>query len=367
MDTKEFEKLLLETVIPANAPLQDQASKNERLYSCAQKTMTEALFRYRKCDERSIDAFYRDKVWVSTADCMNDGFDTRLYFDKQAILDWKAQFESEDFIKDTLSFFEEGKGLPPSMAVFPGLEQMYRSISESPIQQKQSLADLFINFIRIDIGGIVEALAPITQQTLKFCCLSERIDSSAMWGLYANDETGFALAYDCRNLYSDVPPENGFKRLCSCLPIIYSESRFQVPDEYIIFLLTYRLMKIAIQNSGYERFAPIAAQVILDGLVCPDNLVPTKIALHKSNEWKREEEWRLFCSSAGDPDFTNAKHACFTLKPTALYLGRRISSIYEKILTDIARDKNILVYKMSLNDDSPSYELIPERISNSSS
>jgi hypothetical protein len=50
------------------------------------------------------------------------------------------------------------------------------------------------------------------------------------------------------------------------------------------------------------------------------------------------------------------------LKPSALYLGRRISSIYEKILSDIAKEKGLPIYKMSLDDDSISYDLIPEQV-----
>ena len=114
--------------------------------------------------------------------------------------------------------------------------------------------------------------------------------------------------------------------------------------------------------SGYANYNPYAAQAILSSLPCPDNLISTKIALHKSNEWKHEAEWRLFCSSSDDQDFQNGAHGHFTLKPSALYLGRRISSIYEKILSDIAKEKGLPIYKLSLDDDSISYDLIPEQV-----
>lgn len=170
------------------------------------------------------------------------------------------------------------------------------------------------------------------------------------------------MAYNCRDLYSSVPLENGRKRLCTCLPIIYGNSRFQVPAEYIIYMLTYRLMNTTLLMSGYANYNPYAAQAILSSLPCPDNLISTKIALHKSNEWKHEAEWRLFCSSSDDQDFQNGAHGHFTLKPSALYLGRRISSIYEKILSDIAKEKGLPIYKLSLDDDSISYDLIPEQV-----
>ena len=43
-------------------------------------------------------------------------------------------------------------------------------------------------------------------------------------------------------------------------------------------------------------------------------------------------------------------------KPVAVYLGRKISSINEKIIKDIAREKGIECYKMELNQ-SQTYKL----------
>lgn len=92
MDITDFKRILDETVVPSNLSFQEQAEKIENLYGCAKSMMPKSLFRYRKCDERSIDAFYNDRVWVSSADCMNDGFDARMYFDKNSILEWGAWF-----------------------------------------------------------------------------------------------------------------------------------------------------------------------------------------------------------------------------------------------------------------------------------
>lgn len=67
MDTSEFARILDDTVIRSDAPFQEQVSQNEKLYGYAQNIMPEKLFRYRKCNERSIDAFYRDQVGVSSS------------------------------------------------------------------------------------------------------------------------------------------------------------------------------------------------------------------------------------------------------------------------------------------------------------
>ena len=89
----------------------------------------------------------------------------------------------------------------------------------------------------------------------------------------------------------------------------------------------------------------------------------TKISLHKSKEWEREAEWRLFCSSLNDQEFTNAKHGYCIKKPTAIYLGRRIKPINEKILRKLAEEKEIPVYKMKLDDKSATYDMQYECLS----
>lgn len=362
MDTTEFEKILNDTIVRSDIPFPMQVSLNEKLNSYAQKNVPEKLFRYRKCTERSIDAFYRDRVWVSNSISMNDGFDARLYFDKNAIRLWRDKLLSDETLNGFKEFCQSDNSLPSELAVFPDMTNTFKNIVTLTPEQLEQNITVYRNYVNSNIELVIDSIADLTQKTLKFCCLSEKINSSVMWGLYANDESGFALEYDCRNLYSSVKLENGRKRLCTCFPIIYGNRRFQVPTEYIKYLLKYRLINTILLMSDYANCYSSAAKSILSSLPCPDNLIPTKIALHKSNEWKQEAEWRLFCSSYDDQDFQDAAHGYFTMKPSALYLGRRITSIYEKILSDIAKEKGIPIYKMSLDDDSISYDLIPKQI-----
>ena len=87
----------------------------------------------------------------------------------------------------------------------------------------------------------------------------------------------------------------------------------------------------------------------------------SKIALYKSNEWKAEREWRLFCTST-HPEFQFEKHPCIVKKPNALYLGKNISSIHEKILTDIAKEKKIKIFKMSIDNSNSKYRFRAQEI-----
>jgi antitoxin component of RelBE/YafQ-DinJ toxin-antitoxin module len=87
----------------------------------------------------------------------------------------------------------------------------------------------------------------------------------------------------------------------------------------------------------------------------------TKIALQKSSEWSYEKEWRIIYTN-NDVATQSKANVPFSASPTALYLGRRISHLYERLLKDIANEKGIPVYKMFLDDNSPTYRLIPKKV-----
>ena len=81
VDRNTFAEQLYATSIPSNMPPDEQNNKLRVLQDIAHDIMPKSLFRFRECSERHIDAFDKDELWVSTADCMNDGFDTRIYND----------------------------------------------------------------------------------------------------------------------------------------------------------------------------------------------------------------------------------------------------------------------------------------------
>lgn len=356
MDTSEFAKLLYETRVPSSLSAEEKQKKYEPVLHCISEKTPERLYRYRHCDTRSFEAFHNNQVWVSTAESMNDGFDARLFFDKEEITQWLEQ-ELPKTAKASFSRLMES--VPKGAEMLPGMEQVYAAVKNTPENVLSDAIEGVLKMIMDDSLSALSILASIAQQTIKFCCLSEVIDSAVMWGLYAGDESGFTLAYDFKTNGLSVPAVKGKSRNCTLFPIIYGDERFKVPTEYIQYLLTYRIWQIALINSGYANYMPAVANAKLQSLVCPDMFMATKIALHKSREWEREAEWRLFCTSNDDMEFQNAKHGYIIKKPVAVYLGRRISPVYERLLKELAKDKNIPVYKMQLDDKSPTYKLHP--------
>ena len=124
----DFAKLLEETVIPSSLSIKEQEDSYKQLQIAAEKILPQSLFRYRSCSERSISAFDKDELWVSTANCMNDGFDTRAYVDpkhKQECMDQiLSVFDIQK--KDFMNWIHLPDGLPPH---FSQVQNIVHSLS----------------------------------------------------------------------------------------------------------------------------------------------------------------------------------------------------------------------------------------------
>ena len=145
-------------------------------------------------------------------------------------------------------------------------------------------------------------------------------------------------------------------------PVIYKSERFKVPDDYIRYLINYRyycLCGIRSRNRQSENEIQNRINAILS---CPDLFMLTKIALYKSIEWQFEEEWRMICNKKDNQGLWDTDSDCFHKKPKAVYLGRRISEVNEKLMISLAEEKGIPVYKMRLENDNPKYELKFEEV-----
>lgn len=355
MEKRSFAERLLSIKIPSNMSMEEQQKALDPLIKTAHALLPDRLYRFRSCSDLSIGAFDKDELWASTADCMNDGFDTRFYIDKKAVKEQLYEsLKNNTDRASILNMLSSSENLPQPLKQ---VASSIRNLSEEDIGKN---VEAFTEFVKFDTEEAIQNINSVGQQAIKFCCFSENIKSPTMWGIYASDETGFALEYDFTQLPYAKSPSEIYTRECTLFPMIYGDERFKVPNEYVVFLLQYRLMHMAMVRSGFMNIYPEFAKSILGSGVCPDNLMATKISIHKSKEWEREAEWRLFCSSMNDGEFMNAKHGCCIKKPTAIYLGRRIKPINEKILRKLAEEKSIPVYKMKLDDESPAYEMLYE-------
>ena len=366
MDMQAYSDMIHSIVVSATLSQEEKLKCYQPLTDFLQTQTPEKLYRFRRCDENSISAFDQDQLWFSPGYKMNDDFDALLHFDKESIKsELKAFLEDEQF-RTAFRAIGEGAEAPTHIqnllspelleAVRKNIAQMDESTMSTSMNQ---LYDFFVN--QIEANDV--AIRQIIQKTIKFACFSEAIESAAMWGYYADSGCGFALSYDFRNGGYTVCDSCLTRNQCpsykSCLlaPVIYGDACFNA-TQYAAWLFQQE----AILKMLADRKALSLYNYLQNIVPCPDQFMPTKVLLHKASAWGHECEWRLTCH-CNSSEFNQQEFSWAKKRPTAVYLGRKISPIYEKILRHIAVDKNIPVYKMQICGDDSSYKLHPQRLS----
>ena len=183
------------------------------------------------------------------------------------------------------------------------------------------------------------------RERTKIVCLSESIRSPLMWAHYANNHKGFAIGYDFRN--NEITQcSNCPNRSCANIklgvlyPVIYSDKRYDA-TRYGQWIIQQQI----------NRIMGIPAEELYD-----DGFLFTKAALHKSNDWSYENEWRITCST---PNLSVEQKDRYPIKkkPIAIYFGSQIPDFYRKMLMRIADEKGIPRYQMYVKNYSCKYEL----------
>ncbi len=361
---QEFHNVLEQTIIPSSLSQNEKIKRFDTWSPYSNSSAPKKLYRYRKYDTLSIEAFYYDQMWFSPPSKMNDGFDTRLCYNKKEFF---GAIESEFSDDSMFQFFDQ---VLSTDNLYKSLVQLFitkddlqdRSIffSKPLIQTLKSMRDSLMS----DNQSIIDYLMTSMQPFFKIGCLSENISSPEMWGHYASSEEGFALQYDCSEIYSPQEnPHDTFPKICTIYPVMYQKNRYNLPVSYLMFMfrqkiLTELLNLLRQANPNITIPSELIKSIMSTFNSCPDESMFTKVALYKSTEWQVEKEWRILCNSM-DPAFMQLDFVHIVKKPTAVYLGRRMKSNSRKLITDIAKSKNLPIYEMAIDDTSPKYKLTP--------
>ena len=338
MTDQAYKEMIRSIIVPANLSVQEQMDRYQPLTEFLQAETPEQLYRFRRCNEWSIFAFDQDQLGVAPGYKMNDDFDSLLCFDKGQVKD-QLQHLGDDpqIIQKLTEYIGPADSSQITMLMNRAYNSMIQQIEENPVY----------------FGSLI-------QQTIKFACFSEDVSSAAMWGYYADSSQGFALSYDFRNGNYTVCDSCKTKfqcptsKSCTFARVIYDDVRFDATPYAVWLFQREMLQRIIIEKNLHFLW-----NYFENLLPCPDLFMITKVLLHKASAWRHEREWRLICT-CNSPDFMQQEFPYATKRPTALYLGRKIKPIYEKILRHIAVEKNIPVYKMALRNYESSYKLYPE-------
>lgn len=331
MDRKDFAKILFSSVAPEGTSVEETMALTRPVSMAIRQMMPNSLFRFRRSDERSIDAFKRDIIYAVTADRFNDPYDTLVGYDLEGVnkgVDAVLNIESLAQIK---TWLEQGNDFPDFIKqLLP--EEMLASYKRNLL-----LVDDFGEIeVRVNEGrhrliSLIETFFPILAEAAKkftsIACFSERVQSILMWSHYADSHKGFALEYNFRPTL-DKPIGN-----VGLFPVIYEENRLDI-SLYVVwaFLL---IMGVRIKN--------------------PDISSYIKSALVKSADWAYEREWRMIDFSPRD--YFDDSASVIPFKPSAIYYGMNIPIEDKRKLHRIAQEKGIKECEMFIDYSSPLYEV----------
>lgn len=361
MTDQEYKTMIQSIVIPDDLPVEEKQKRYLPLVEYTLANTPDQVYRFRKCTDRSMSELDQCIISFTHGDKMNDDFDGMLYFDRDKILaNIRSVFEKVRF--ETLVQYIQQANFPPLMqnklpvSMLTALQQSAQQISAEQIDSfSQRLYEFFVKQLDISSTG----LRSIIQKNIPFACFSANISSPTMWGYYADSGKGFALGYDFRNQnYTScdtcaVREQCPSDTRCTLVPVIYDDERVDATElaEWAFQTKLYYDLGLA------ELFSEAAKNI-----ACPDSFMQTKVLLHKSTDWKHEQEWRLIFSNRSPANMQQG-HPCKKKKPATLYLGRNISKINEKLLRHIAAEKEIPVYKMEIDHHQRDYRLNPVPIS----
>lgn len=349
MDEKIYQKyceLVSKTVIPTGLSKDEMLLLKKPLVDFVVQHTPRQLYKFRACNERNIDAFRNQQIWFGTGSQMNDDFDARLYCDKAWLSNaWKAQIDDDGKLRVIKEYQRQG-------TIPPHIQKLFNSDILSILNANATTMDW--DRLNAETIAIVEKLINVQlpfidqaeQTSMKITSFSEDISSPYMWGHYADNNSGFALAYDFRNA---VYNEQNLP-ISELYPIIYSDELLNA-TYFLGYLMQYTIASVIANLSGFPM--TVFYSVIDNFIRCPDLFMQIKCLIHKSKLWDKEKEWRMTLART-DPHIKNA----FVIKrPCAIYLGRKIKDTSELILRNIAYKQKIPVYKMTIDDTSKEYRL----------
>jgi len=202
MDMQAYREMIHDIVVAATLSQGEMLKCYQPLTDFLQAKTPEKLYRFRRCDEKSISTFDQDQLWFSPGYKMNDDFDALLHFNKENIKSELKSFLENDQFRTAFRAVGEGAVAPVHVQnllpseMFEALRKNVAQMDESTMSTSlNQLYDFFVE--QIDANDI--AVHEIVQKTIKFACFSEAIESAAMWGYYADSGCGFALSYDFHN------------------------------------------------------------------------------------------------------------------------------------------------------------------------
>ena len=202
---KEFAQKLSETVITSTTPNEEVNRQVKGLVDFVTAHLPQAIFRYRACNIRNIEALAKNITYGVPMSFMNDPMDGLVYVDKELIFKQVRVGLSEEFY----NLVKSTKSLPDSLYLYMGkkarevmlqciLKLSHEEVENKVKQNKQVEADLISGLDKF----IDNQISDLQDSSLVVSFAETQYDNS-MWAYYAENHTGFVIEYAPQSMRFD--------------------------------------------------------------------------------------------------------------------------------------------------------------------
>lgn len=349
-----FAELLSNTDISSDASLEEISEKWNALNDLLFKNIPQKLFRFRSCSVDSFISLQSGTISLCTANSFKDKYDSLVYVNNDEIIKRITALINSNVMEEIWNGIENGTVISVFESIYgkEKIRQMLEEIYKYPVEERKQK---FYESAYFVLPQIINQIKPQIDyirrdRFTKIACFTEDVQSLYMWDTYADGYKGYALEYDfrefhfkgCRSCNKVHDCNDANKNFSNLFPIIYSNIRYDA---------TVNVMNIILGSI----FRSWGANKLLPPAI--DQLFWYKAYLYKNGiEYGHEKEWRMItrCLNQQDNDFaTISDLECLK----AIYYGPNMEKRYKDFLREIARQKNLLEYDMSIDTESSCYEL----------
>ena len=312
---EEYEKLLFSPDHTDESTLAATILKNNNIPAL--------VYKYRVVNENSLRALKEGVLIAAAPRTLNDPNEVELY------LDIKKRWS--EFYKEFLELFYRNTGLRLAIRVenYSDRDAFIKGLADcmgiythefASFKYMWALSDTIINERLLQFQREIRSVGDIVY---RICSLSVNPNSRAMWAHYSDNYKGFCIAYNFKELGTDLTD--------LLLPMRYKKDKLEVDDSFF--------------GGG-----PVNNSFIIDALT------------RKFTEWEYEEEWRLLLTAISNEPIMKVNAPI----PKAVILGKDITIDNRDRLIRICKALSVPYMQQRFNDISGDFEYIPVTLSRSS-
>jgi len=349
---KMYDELLSKTIISGSVSTEEYINQNKSIINLVRNNIPKRLFRYRSCNEISIDAFKNNRIYFNSPNNFNDPNDSLIFINLKQIQEEFDSFNKNNF-SEMIKHIIKTKEIPEYFKILLPKEIINNILSVTNKQFEKYINDNniahLLSYIEDKSYINLNTLIRVIRSSVMISCFSEEIYQPLMWSYYADSHKGFALEYDFTKIKHKC---DNCQKICDdylsfdLFPIVYTNHRYNATD-YAKYILI---------NDEYSRSGYLLSNNILN--TNPDQLALKKICTYKATCWKHEKEWRMILRCILSKKYIN----WIECKPIAIYLGANISEIFNDILIKYAKNNEIDIFKMDLQMNNNEFKMCYNQI-----